>query len=358
MALIWMDGFDHYKGVGDAASVGRGNMLLGAYADAAGCELDPTRTRTGSHSLKVYINPFDVTRRILGDDKPILGVGFALYFASIPSTQYNGNLVQLRTAANSVISSIFVTPTGRVGFSRDADPTVNLLGESVDGAVVASAWTHFEFKVKTHPTDGAVEIRINGVTKLSLVGVNTGTTAPAQISLGARFGGGGSALADHLAWIDDIYCWDDGGSLNNDFIGDKRVGLLMPADDTAIADWSLVGALTGAAAISEVPQDGDASYITTTAVDDKSEFSLDDITGDIGAIAAVMTHSLQKKSVAGICNTQIGLASGAALAVGEDRPLTEAYTYYADVFEEDPSTSLPWTKAGINAAKVNVKRTL
>lgn len=352
MALLWMDGFDHY---GYNASPGAANMLRGIWADVNGNYPVSNRFRTGTGSARIFIQPFGEFRRIFGGEKEVVGLGYAFYFDSLPFTIYNGNMVQFKTAANAVVGSLHVTNTGAVMYSRTGYPTEEV-ARSADGVVVAAAWQHIEIKAKIHPTDGAVEVRVNGVTVLAVSGQNTGPSVPSQVSFGIRHGGGAAATGDHQFWVDDLFAWDDSGDANNDFIGDKRVGLIIPNDDTAQSDWTPVGSGTGFGAISEIPQDADATYIETQDVGHVSEFELQDVVGDIGAISAVQTYVIQRKTVAGVCNTQVGLISDSAETLGADRPITEQYTYYADVFETDPNTAAPWTKTGLSAARLKIER--
>lgn len=348
MTLLWMDGFDHY-GTG---ATGNANMLAGTYGEANVATPEAAQSRTGGNSLQIYRHQAGFTwaiRRNLGDAYETVGVGFALYLTTIKAANDVIQFCFLNGASGGQLA-VSSTATGAVTVYRGA----TLLAQSADGALVASAWQHVEIKARIHSTLGAVEVRVNGVSVISISGVNTQATA----EFGARqFGILRGGIQFDYFYIDDLYVWNDQGTYNNDFIGDKRVLTVVPDDNTAQADWTPVGAASGYATVDEIPQDGDATYIETQEVGATSEFSIADLVGDYGAISAVMVQSMQRKTVAGVCNVQVSLLSAASEASGADRPITEAHTYYCDVFEEDPNTAAPWTKASVNAAKLKIERT-
>ncbi|MEG0818334.1 MAG: hypothetical protein RSG56_02725, partial [Brevundimonas sp.] len=55
---------------------------------------------------------------------------------------------------------------------------------------------------------------------------------------------------------------------------------------------------------------------------------------------------------------QQGIVSGGDVALGLDRSITEAYTYWADVIEVDPDTGAPWTRAAYNASRRRFVKTV
>jgi len=357
MALLWIDGFDHYSAPADAESVGRLNMLDGAWAAAAVGGPSETYSRTGGQSL--HIPSFSQTsadnyRRIFGSGLSTVGFGFAIYMPTLASLIVGrAELFALTDSGNLKQLTFNLLATGAIEV-RQGGATGTLLGTTPDGTLVATAWQHVEVKAVISPTVGAVEIRVNGVTVISLSGVNTGPATANNLT----FMRNASAFFQEFdVYLDDIYAWDITGTYNNDFVGDKRVLSLMPTDDTAVADWAITGAASGYAAISEIPPDDDVSYIDTQIVGQQSAFQVADLVGLYGAISAVMTTPLSRKTVAGTCNLQVSLLSGAAEAPGADRPITENYTYYTDMFEQDPNTAAPWTQAAINAMQMRIKRT-
>lgn len=357
MALLWMDGFDHYSAPASSEAVGRANMLDGSWAAAATGGPSELQSRTGGQSLRVagfsQTND-DNYRRIFGAGYSTIGFGFAVYLPTLDGlVPGRSELFALTNAVNAKQIVFNLLSTGAVEV-RLGSAGGTLLGTSADGTLVATAWQHVEVKAVISATVGAVEMRVNGVAVLSITGADTGSSTANNLTLMRN---GSAFYQDFVAYFDDMFAWDTTGSYNNDFIGDKRVLTLMPTDDTAQADWTVIGAASGYSTINQVPPDDDASYIETQLINEVSEFAMADLVGEYGAISALMTQPLSRKTVAGTCNLQASLLSGASVAAGADRPITENYTYYTDVFEEDPATAAPWTKAGVNAAKLRIKRT-
>jgi hypothetical protein len=358
MALLWMDGFDHY-GTG---ATGAANMLLGAYAELGSINGTPTTTqaRTGSAAYEGY-GGYVYARRIFGAAKQTTGVGCAWRCTQLPAAEGPslGVLTWLDTNGATQIT-LAVNPTGKVTVYRgniDLSPTT--LGSSADGVIVANTWQHIEAKVKIADADGAVEVRVNGVTVLNLTNVDTKASTLAEASMicfGAR---GNPGLV--RTWHDDVYAWDTTGASNNDFIGDVKVRTLYPDANEALQEWAVN---TGNAwdAINDAAQDGDTTYIYADPSGlsppyTTSEFTLQDLPSGVGAVRGVQVCTLAKKTDAGTANLQASVLSSSSASAGTDWALSTAYTYYNDIHETDPATGSAWTKSGVDGARLRIRRT-
>jgi hypothetical protein len=345
MALLWCDGFDHYGVLG--------NLTEGVYAEVtAGVTLSTSNPRTGTHHLT--FTGISMVRRIFGAAKTAVGIGAVFYYPALPTTANRARLFEFRDAANVAQVSVGVDTTGTVSAYRG---TVGgtLLGTSASPVITAETYTHVEVFVTISDTVGTVEVRVNGVTALSLAGQDTKATANTEVSQvaisGAIGSGGGSPE------VDDLFCYDDSGSYNNSFLGDRRVLTLFPNADTAQADWSINGDTNGYQCIDEASPDGDTTYIASSTAGEISEFGLDDLPGGISAVSGVVLVEMARKTEAGVANTQLSVISGASTTAGADKPMTEIYTYRQDVFEIDPASAAPFTPSEVNALKVKIERT-
>ena len=362
MALLWMDGFDHY-GTG---STGRGNMLNGVYAELGAVPVNGNPStafpRTGTHSFTgdFGTDKSALRRVILKGAISTIGMGGAFYFTNLPVNNDNAVLMDLRSVANVVLFRLILQSTGVLKVQQVGGGAWSY--ETPLPIVVTEAFQHIEMKTTLDAVNGAVEVRWNGVTVINQSGLNLGSVACGQVNVLSRIISG---LSPSLtAYLDDYFAWDDSGTMNNDFLGDRRVRTLYPNANTAVADWTVTGAASGYEAIDETAPDFETTYISATPptgdplVPVVSEFELQDPPVDIGAIAAVQTYIMQRKTEAGDCNTQSSLISGVDVSAGTDRPITEEYTYWMDVFELDPATGTPWTEASLTAAKLRIARTL
>jgi hypothetical protein len=353
MALLWCDGFDHY---GTSTT----KMLDGVWAEVgASVSLSSVNPRTGSlHIRQSGGTPTTKLRRVFGGAKTTVGIGAAFYFASLPSGNDGTNLFQFCDTANIEQLTIGLQSTGTVAAWRRRPSGGTLLGTSASPVVVASAYQHIEAVVFFSDTVGTVEVRVNGVTVLSLSGIDTVYTANVEASQ-AYIGGNipGEALNHPTMDLDDVFCYDNTSSYNNTFIGDRRVLTLFPNANTATADWTAVGAATGYECIDEASPNDDTDYITAATTGLVSQFGLQNLPGGISVVNAVVMVERARKTEAGTANTKVSIVSGASTTAGADKPLTEVYTYRQDVFQTDPSSAAPFTPSQVDSLNFKVERT-
>lgn len=351
--MLWAEGFDHY---GDDET----EMTDGAWAQLNNVTLTTDQARTGTHSLALD-SAGSLARRVFGGPKTTVGLSAAFYQLALPALNQNAGFFCFHDSANQPQVTIALDTTGVFSAWRGNGGGAfgTLLGTSSTLMATAS-WNHLEARVTFDGAAGTVELRLNGVTILNLVGQNTvNGTAPAAGESSASqavFKNFGSSHGTR--YMDDLVCWDDTGAQNNDFIGDRKVFTDMPDADTADADWAPSAGATRFAMIDEIPADGDATYDTTTNAGDRMGVTFPDLPAEIVAISAVLFLHKTRKTDAGDCNITVHCDSGGDEADGTDRPMTTQYAYYQDVFEVDPHTAAPFTNAAASAVAMVVERTL
>lgn len=356
MALLWCDGFDHYGSVA--------NMTEGAWAQiGASVQLSTVNPRTGTHCIRLDAGVSagnGTVRRVFGAAKTTVGIGAAFHFSSLPTGNDGTNLFQFRDTANAEQLTIGLQSTGIISVWQRRPSGGVLLGTSGSPVITANAYNHIEAVVFFSNTVGTVEVRVNGVTVISISGADTVFTAnveASQVAIGGNIAG--EALNNPRMDIDDVFCYDNSGSYNNSFIGDRRVLTLFPDADTIQADWTVVGSATGYGALNEVPPNGDTSYITAPAPGSPaptSEFGIQNLPAGISAVNAVVVVGMARKTEAGVADTRWSVISGASESAGADRQMTEIYTYRQDVFETDPATAAPFTASAVDALQIKVER--
>lgn len=346
MALQWFDGFDHYGAT-------ETNMTAGLWAEVQNSwTLVTTTPRTGTHCLQLSGTSSNL-RRTLSSPQLTCGVGFGAYMTALPSNN-NERLVAFRDTDNAIQVQFKVDTTGTISAYRGTAPT-NLLGTSTV-QVVANAWNHLEFKVViASGTGGSVEARLNGVTILNVTGVNTlgGLGTGVGQIVWANTSGGNV----HTLRIDDVFCWDSTGGEHNDFLGDHRVYTVLPDADGTPEQWTLSAGSDSYALIDEADPDGDTTYIQGDTNGDETEVGFAALPSDVVNIAAISLLPMIKKTDSGPSNFQLHVVSNGSEDSGADVPLTTAYTYWPTIFTEDPDTTLPWTRTGVDAATVRIERT-
>lgn len=357
MALLWMDGFDHY---GSTIAP----MTDGAWAEVgAGYSLSSSNPRTGAYGVQRDGTSGGEARRILGGAKTTVGLGAAMHISALPSSNDRYVIFSFRDTNNDPQVQIVLESTGKVAAYRGPAVGAVLLGVSASPVVVAAAYQHVEAKVAFSNSAGAVEVRVNGVTVLNLSSVDTVATANVECSQVGMFHNFNSNMSCTTSF-DDVFAWDTSGAQNTDFLGDRRVRTFYPDGDTATAGWSPVGAATGYDCINDTSPDDDTTYISAAPLVGSpptelvSEFTLQDAPAGIGAIAAVQTYVRARKTQAGDANIEVGMVSGSSVSAGAGRAITEQYTYWMDVHELNPDTGTPWNEATLTASKVRITRTL
>ncbi len=353
--MLWAEGFDAY---GDDEA----KMLDGPWAEISSVTLSNVQVRTGTRSLLVD-SVGSKARRVLGGNKPIVGVAQAIYIIAHPSVPNTTNLIAFKDSNNFPQLLINLDTTGAVSAWCGDDNVVygELQGVSTD-LIVTNAWNHLEVRVDFGA--GNVEVRLNGVTILNLAAVHvvnldplpgraTGQASAAQIAWGSYAGAGHADI-----YVDDVVVWDGTGAQNNTFVGDRKVYTDFPTGDTAEQDWDRSAGASSFALLDENPDDGDGTYVTTETTGDRFGVTFPALPAQVTSVAAVIFQHKSKKTDAGDCNIQLHCASGASEADGLDRPMTTAYTAWQDVFEVDPDTSAPFTKAAAEAASLVTERTL
>lgn len=335
MAIVFMDGFDHY---GKKADLGNGT-----YVYSSGASLKTSGSRTGGKHI--HLNGLGIRYALPGQLRSKVGVGFGLYLSSISTGRPIISL--LSTDPNGVVAELAYSSDGRLHTSiRNTAGSSSLREVHVtdEPVIVSEAWQHVEMYCDI--TNGDIEVRVDEVVVTSVSGTSSVPIDDINIV--------------ELSWcdVDDFYVWDTRGNSNNDFIGDKKVFYIKPSNDVSPQDWEPTNAATGAEAIgTDAPDDN--SYIEAEALNLPaiSKFELDDLDPKIASITAVMTTVRQRKEDAGAADTQIGMESNNKLAKGEDRPITTEFTYWQDVFEKDPNTGAAWTPQGLQNARLVIKRT-
>lgn len=355
MGILWMDGFDHYGTV--ANQFATNPALDGVYAEMNGCSIVTANPRTGARHLRVGASNDGGPRRVFGSDLQEVGVGYAFHIPTLPTNSTSLCLAQFRTNGNGALLSIVVSSTGQLIAKRGSMSSGTVL-TTTEPCILAKSYQHFECFAVLDEEEGGVEVRINGVTRLNIAGVNTnsGVGLAAQVIIGSP--GTGITGFPLTFDVDDLYAWDtSSGGQNNDFIGDKKVYTRFPDGDASTGEWNPIIAGPGYQMIDNAPPLDATQYLYSSTAGDKSEFTVANLPAEVVSIAGVMTATRAWKSDAGNAKIQVAALSGLTEDAGAIHALSQAPTYYHDVFETDPNTGGLWTLEGFDAMQVSLERT-
>lgn len=299
-----------------------------------------------------------VLRKVLPAAKTTVGMSARMWWAGFAADNENGPMMRFADSGNVTNIWLQVTNIGSIrayrGIFNNAEPT--LLGES-SVCLTASAWHHIEAKVLFNAATGTLEIRVNGQVVLLLGPINTVYSAAncQNVCLSKRCSG--TANGGGVYWKDWVV-WDTAGTVNNDFFGTCQVGY-FPVDSDVALNWTPSSGALGYPMMDEYGPPNDADYTSATvAQTNTSEYGVPSLPADVTSVRGMMLMARAQKSDGGDCQIQAGIKSSGNVALGTDRPITTAFTYWMDIFELDPHTGAPLTPIAFNAMTVTTDRTL
>ena len=340
MALIFGDGFDHYAtGTGDILKKWTSSVSMASGISAG-------TGRRGGASLHVFGAVRYLTRAFSSSATWIVGV--AVQLAVAPSSDasllkwYDGTTEQMR---------LVFTSTGAISVKRGT----TTLGTSSSGVITAGGYAYIGWRVTIDNAAGASEVRVNGVTVLTMSSVDT--QASANASANTLYMGcieGGAPTVDFC----DVYVCDGNGSVNNDFLGDCRIDTLYANGAGTNSDFS--SSAGGASSYTNVD---DATLNTTDynysdALNAIDTYAMDNLSALGSSIFGLQICAAVAKDDSGSRSVGLVAKSSSTTDVGADSSLSTAYAYSLKIHETDPATSAAWTESGVNALEAGVKVTV
>lgn len=348
MAVRYIDGFDSYS---------RSNIGLkwDTIADTSSTLLvGSSYGRYGSNGVRIGDNA-SIAKAITPTQTLIIGFAFKVGFTMdtdhrILCALFSSTNLQCELRINT--SNQLELMHGGTAYSG---------GAGVSGVVLSPGVGYFvewKIKISTSITSGDCVVNLNGVQILSLPTSSNcadggGTTANiVQLGQGAR----GLFTTNYQVDVDDFRILDGSGSINNSFLGDRRVEVLFPdADGTDTGVWAVTGAGSAHAAVNEVDPDADTSYISSGTAGSLQTFTFADLSDTPDSVAAVQLSIVARKDDAGSRTVEPMILISGTEYDGSTAGLADSYVLYSSVFELNPSTSAAWTGTQVNALEAGVK---
>jgi hypothetical protein len=354
MAILWMDGFDLYDSLTDAATSGWSVATAGTNTPA----VNKTAGRTGGSAFDLHDN------------------NSRLQFA-LPVVQALSE-VRVYSIALKFITVFIASGTSGILELWELDSSRAALGIRVasgGGVSLVSAWnngdtitTDFSFVLDTWYR---VDLK---VTAPSVAGSSTSRTSAVELYVDGNLIGSGDM---HLSWqtgqvgyvrlggstvnghtyFDDLVVSNDTGSVNTGILGDVIIETLRPDGDGSAQDWTAnTGTASGAIDDSNGSSDGDSTYISSSVVGDKSEFSLTDLPDLSASILGVQTSVKSKKTDSGDRTIRSYLLSGSSVANDASFGPATSYTWNRNaVVELNPDGGAAWSDSTVNALEVGLE---
>lgn len=333
MALLWIEGFE---GFDDGVTAEIQDELLFKYTYVSTTAYIYAG-RTGGYSCKGYSNGVIVlTPPLTTSDTLIVGCAINpidAYATTSFLSFYDGNTLAIKFD--------YSTTSGEISVYRGA----TLLGTTSGAGISVGNWTYVEVKVKCHDSTGTVEIRTGSIERLNLTAQDT------QIGTHAYYDRVAINPSSH-GYIDDLYVCDTTGSVNNDWVGIRKVIGIFPNADTATADWIPD---TGVEHYSRVNEQDEGTGWLTGVLDDTDLWAYDDLTGLV-SINGIQINTIGRNLTATQMTLVTPINSGGTVYEDAGVPFgTNSNLNQHRIVETDPNTGIAWTQSNLNSATVGIK---
>ena len=350
MALLFIDGFDHY----DPQALDDFGQPWLARGKAAYLSPQATRVagrRPSSFALRLpegsgggYVKNLDAT-------KTSLIIGCSIRVVPYENTGVEPLLLGVRDANAQVTHLVKIGEDGRLKLYRWQYGNEDLISTSVTTAP-ARGWHYVELQVTQGSGNGVLSVRLNGVLAIQMNAQDT-------------IQGGGQLLTTFLGAIpgqscpltldvDDFYIADTSGTINNTFLGDVRVDALKPQADGSLNQWTVTP--SGTAAWEAVSDEDEATNISAPNIGLRQSFDVEPLpVMATPAIFGVQLTLLARKTDAGLGKVKGLVVSGAQTTVSPEVILQEQQAWQCALFERNPNGNVQWTEAAFNAAEFGVE---
>jgi hypothetical protein len=345
MALLFIDGFDHYA-TADLAK--KWNNAVGGFIAANGRRTSGNfQNVSGTGTTQGYVS------KTLPASLATGVIGFALYVNALPGSDTQGMFLSFGDSG-VFHAHIGVDASGNLYAARaSAFGSISaVLGRSSGGPISGGAYNFVEVKATINDTTGAVTIKLNGTVVLTLTSQDTrnaGNASFNQVYIGQFQASGGMHIR-----IDDLYVCDTSGSVNNDFLGDCRIDTLFPTGDgassaftpsTGTTHWSLVDEAT--------PNTSD--YVDGVSVGDRDLYTYPAlVTLSTSTVFGMQVNAMANKDDAGARSLALTARSSSTNVDGTSQAMSTSQVNLASIFETD-SASAAWTQTTVNAGQFGVK---
>lgn len=351
MALRIVDGFDYFpsSGISTVASA------MGWY-DGARVSRSSTTAFGYGYALAWATTGNTNTRRRQMRDRYIAGSGnyYVMGFRFRVPSNSSGNQTGVAdsfTSGQQVQWYLDFTSDGSIYFYNGNG---SLQAKTKSGVFVADKWFYLEIKWEVG-TSNLFELRINTVPVLSLSTANTvyGTLIGGMTDRGFDLfyqyvnnisSNSGSTL------MDDFYFLDDTGSVNNDYLGNVRVKYQQIVGEDSV-QWTIGGtspAATNWQSVLNTALD-DTKYVYSSTVGYQDWYNPDPNLNTPFVYGFELTGSYKMDDATQrVVRTNYKTTLG-TVGNGEDKYINQDYTFYPDIHEINPDTSVQFTGAEVNA---------
>jgi hypothetical protein len=335
MALLFMDGFDHYT---------TSDLFKKWNTGGAGTTVDSGQGRRSTGALRI-----SNTGSFWGIGKAVSSESYVIGFALRFTDTNSGNAaLWIDDSTGNTQCSIGLNGSNRLTLWRGYGSTVLATSTAI---LSPNTWYYIEWKVTIADsiTADSCIVRINGVNEINL---------PAGTDVKNSSNAGGSTIRisgwTNNTYYDDMYVCDLTGTTNNDFLGDCRIDTIFPdAEGTYLQGTPSTGTTHYTLVDETTPNTTD--YNSLANVNDRDSYGFANVASLASQqIYAVQVSAYTAKDDAGVISAAPFIRSGSVNLDGPTSGLSTDYIYMRQIAETDPNTSSQWTQTAINSAEFGV----
>lgn len=308
---------------------------------------------------------------------PVNGVayGYVIPIGATPQTGFVGfahyvypdqagvlvSCVQIFDAVNNVPQVVIEFCANGVvkvwaGAGYGITPTT-LLAASAAGSFQEDQWFHCEIKATVANSGGAVEVRINTVPVIQLVGADTQNSSNAYFD--SVLIGNASRVNTatwHNAW-DDLFVNDTTGTKNNNWSGNLRVKTQFMIANGFTNNFSIGGTAPAATNWQSVLNNNmdDTKFVYSSTVGNIDLYTPDpNLNSPLVRSLQVRMGLRQDDATQRMAHAMLRIG-GVNYEGSVDQYTNQTFTFYKERFETNPATAVDFTGADVNGLQAGVK---
>jgi len=331
MALLFVDGFDHYDT----------SHLLSKWSDAYSSPvIQSTVVRTGSGALRLA-NSAWINKGIPLTTGAII-VGLAYRISSLSNSTW---VISFGNSNWSDQCNVYLGSDGSLSFRR----YTTVLQTSNGGVINAGNWYYVEAKAVVADS-GSWEVRVNGETVLSGTGdtLSSGSAGCSMITI--------RSPSSYYAYFDDLYICDTTGSYCNDFLGDSQVDTLYPNEDGAVVQWTPSSGSSHYSLVDDSGTIDESDYVYTSTLNAVDVYGLTDLSLlGTDVIHAVVVNSAAQKTESGDIGLNGVVRISSTNYYSNRLAVLDSVSVLQGIFMRNPATSTAWTRDAVNGIQAGVR---
>ena len=363
MSYYWLDGYDVYPNALDT-QIGLANLWT--VSDGVSMAIGRFGGRCVSMNYYAWVGASP------GGDSAIIRsyatsgsgptnsiCGFAVQFNNLPQTLpgYSINwmpLAGLLAIGDSGGVICGINATGNLVYINGAGIGTNVYTSST--ILLPNVWYYIEFTSTNSGGQNTTTAYVNGSSAGTYTGAPIGTNYD-TLFLGPAFYGN----VNGTVLFDDTYV-----ASGSTPIGAQRIETVVPSSDSIATGWTPSSGTTLYPMVNELPVDGGTTSISQTVfVSANGEFNSLGLSGAPASISCLQQRVCANSELSGSSYGYVAnnLITGGTIAYAgpseQVHTLTSNYSYYLDVWPQQPIgpfpyTFTPWTYSTVNAAQFGV----